>query len=163
MTTVITLIFQGSNLIHFRGREFVFVYVKETTACLRWSLRNWMALHSKVPERFRLCTRNWKGGEDFWKTEAWREWREYVETKNGQAPSSNSEPKEEKDHLIGNGQSIFRDSEICIERKAAFCPELNYSWLQSKLSKTLWHLSVLCWKWFGCVDHVLGEVRERKE
>lgn len=65
-----------------------------------------------------------------------------------------SQSLKKKDHLIENGQSIFRHTEICIEFKALFCTMLDYSWLQSKLSKTLLHLRVLHRKCFGCVAHV---------
>lgn len=67
-----------------------------------------------------------------------------METKDGQAPSSKSGPEEQKDYLIRNGQSILRDNEICTEYKASLCTVLNYSWLHSKLSKTLLHLRGLC-------------------
>lgn len=63
-----------------------------------------MAVHNKVPQNFRLCTSDWRGDKDFWKTEAWWEKAECVVTKCGQAPSGKSEPEEEKDHLIGDAK-----------------------------------------------------------
>lgn len=59
------------------------------------------------------------------------------------SPPVASQILRKKDHLIGNGQLIFKDSELFIESKAVFCFVLDYSWSQSKLSKTLLHLRVL--------------------
>ena len=61
-----------------------------------------------------------------------------------QAPSSKSESEEEKTIWLEMVKA-FLGTEICFEFKAVFCTALDYSWLQSKLSKTLLHLRVLCW------------------
>ena len=84
-----------------------------------------MALHKQAAEMSRLHTSDLIGGQDFWKREEWREWKEGLEAECGQTPGRKSEPGKER--LIVNSQGIFRDSEICIDFKvlvAQSCPIL---------------------------------------